>query len=105
MDWTILFLLDSWLFVDYVPVECHIMREPVVERPFLVENLENLYPLADLVPIVARKNLHSVNAIVFSPVWPGLKLLEKFVFHALLKFVNAERSREKWYLGIIIIII
>ena len=78
------------------------MGGAVVKKTSFVEDLKNLFPLVNLVHVIARVDLHSVKPVVLSPVWPRLKFIEKCVFHNLLKFVRTVRSGEEWYLAIII---
>ncbi len=75
------------------------MSEEVVERPSLIEHLEDLFPLVQLFIVVASVDLHSVKPVVLSPVWPRLEFPVKGVFHHLLKLVNAKCSGKEWYLG------
>lgn len=75
------------------------MSEEVVKQPSLVEHLEHLFPLVQRPFVVACVDLHSVQPVVLSPVWPRLELAEKIVFHHLLKLVNAECSGKEWNLG------
>lgn len=74
------------------------MSKTVVKRPSFVENLEHLFPLVQLVTVVAGLDLRSVEPVVLSPVWPRPELFKESVFHQLLKFVNAKSSGEEWYL-------
>ena len=80
-------------------VKSHVMSEKVVKKTSSVENLKNLFPLSNLLLVVASTKLHVVQLVVLSPVWPRFKLLDKCIFHTLLKLVNTVRSGEEWYLN------
>ena len=79
-------------------VKSHVMGEAVVENTSLIENLKNLFPLLKVFQIVATINFLSIQPVVFAPVRSSLKLLDKSVFHALLKLVNAVCSGKERYL-------
>ena len=76
-------------------VKSHVMGEEVIEGTSAIENLENGSPLANVFRIVAAMNFLVIQLVVFAPVRSSLKLLDKSIFHALLKLVNAVSSREE----------
>ena len=80
-------------------IKTHFVGEEIVKRPSLVEHLVHVSPLAKLFIIVEGADLHLVEPVVLSPVWPRLELLKELVFHHLLKLVNTIGSGEEWYLG------
>ena len=88
-------LLDSRLFIDRKRVKSHVMGEEIVERTSAIENLENGHPLVNVFRIVAAMNFLAIQPVIFAPVRSSLKLLDKSVFHALLKLVNAVSSGEE----------
>ena len=87
------------MLVDQKRVKPHVVSKTVVKRPSFVEQLEHLFPLFQLVIVVAVVDLPVVKPVVLSPVWPRLELCVESVFHHLLKLVNAKSSGEEWYLG------
>ena len=71
------------------------MGEEIVEGTSTIENIENGYPLLNILRIVAAFNFLAIQLVVFAPVRSSLKLLDKSIFHALLKLVNAVSSGEE----------
>ena len=88
-------LLDVRLFLDRKHVKSHVMGEEIVEGTSAIENIENGSPLLNVFRIVAAFNFLAIQPVVFAPVRSSLKLLDKSIFHALLKLVNAVSSGEE----------